>query len=453
MPRLRLALALAIFSVPVPIAAGVAVAAPGPDTYCSNTEYCISRSYNTPGGTDPNMTYGWTADWWDANFYSLSSQSYSNGGRDRRREGVLDPESQWAKWGNDVHLRGERPSELLECPGQVLWADVGQPLWNRCHEFGCLQAAFFAGQLSGATLMRCVRLVISLSLAGALAGCGQSDPQPAAATLPPAPPANTGAVASDANSDVEQNEPSKSALERARQLTPTALVAFTPEEVATVSLAAAVLIQDCARESDISVGLIGTVAADAERATWEQVVHNVEFSDRQRVAEVGYGLPPDEVRSAEATVPDTILSELNAPGGCRDRAYEELGAPSGILDAPAFEAILEYERDALPRWRTADSTAAERAAWVACMAEAGFEGVTLDTPVDFSEAGIPRALADVDCRGQSGLRERIVEHHEAVTAEAAALFATEIRAAEEQRAQLVATATAVVQASGVAATD
>lgn len=58
-----------------PVSAGV-----GGDTYCGNTEYCISKLYNYPGSTDPNMTYGWTVDWWNNSFYSLTSQYFSNGG-------------------------------------------------------------------------------------------------------------------------------------------------------------------------------------------------------------------------------------------------------------------------------------------------------------------------------------------------------------------------------------
>lgn len=57
-----------------------ASASVGADTSCSNTEYCISKKHNTPGGTDTNMTYGWTVDWWNGSYYALGLQVFSNGG-------------------------------------------------------------------------------------------------------------------------------------------------------------------------------------------------------------------------------------------------------------------------------------------------------------------------------------------------------------------------------------
>lgn len=33
----------------------------GGDTSCYQPEYCISKHVNTTGGTDPNMSQGWTA--------------------------------------------------------------------------------------------------------------------------------------------------------------------------------------------------------------------------------------------------------------------------------------------------------------------------------------------------------------------------------------------------------
>ncbi len=65
--------------VPTPSPASASV---GGDTYCGNTEYCISKRYNSPNSYDPNMTYGWTVDWWNSSIYGLNSQNFSNwGGR------------------------------------------------------------------------------------------------------------------------------------------------------------------------------------------------------------------------------------------------------------------------------------------------------------------------------------------------------------------------------------
>ena len=53
--------------------------ATGPDNSCGAQEFCISKSFNTEGGSDTYMTYGWTT-WYTASTISLLDQKYSNDG-------------------------------------------------------------------------------------------------------------------------------------------------------------------------------------------------------------------------------------------------------------------------------------------------------------------------------------------------------------------------------------
>ncbi len=54
----------------------------GGDSTCSSGEYCISKAFNTPGGSDTSMSHGWTYTWNEPTltFVSLQDQKYSNDG-------------------------------------------------------------------------------------------------------------------------------------------------------------------------------------------------------------------------------------------------------------------------------------------------------------------------------------------------------------------------------------
>ncbi len=277
-------------------------------------------------------------------------------------------------------------------------------------------------------------------------GCGVAADNPGSNQATPAPTAS-------AEPDTNADTPNLAApFDRARELLPSANFSYTPEQTADISTAAAVLMQEClaAHGHEVTLEHLGATDIAAVQADWSDAVHGIEFADRERVASSGYNHwrvdaniddRADTVAS-EQDVGSTVDEALNALGGCRDQAYETLGvAELGVLAAGPPTEVIEFESNTLRPLKHGSSLEPEWAAWSSCMAASGYADIDRRAPLPDVDVGHAQALADVECRGETGLRSALVAAHRDAVVEALKRFTdlhaggAATRASEAERAR------------------